>query len=97
MTAAATVAAALSALERVRPDVLLSDFSLPERDGYDFIRCARALDPARGGSIPAIALTAYAGTEDRERVMAAGFQRCLSKPIDLPELVAAIVTLAHRA
>ena len=96
VTAAATVAAALSALERVRPDVLLSDLSLPERDGYDFIRSVRALDPARGGSIPAIALTAYASTEDRERVMAAGFQRCLSKPIDLPELVAAIVTLADR-
>jgi len=96
VTAAATVAAALSALERVRPDVLLSDLSLPERDGYDFIRSVRALDPARGGSIPAIALTAYASTEDRERVMAAGFQRCLAKPIDLPELVAAIVTLAVR-
>jgi len=96
VTAAATVAAALSELERVTPDVLLSDLSLPERDGYDFIRSVRALDPARGGSIPAIALTAYGGTEDRERVMASGFQRCLSKPIDLPELVAAIVALADR-
>jgi two-component system CheB/CheR fusion protein len=96
VTAAATVAAALSELERVRPDVLLSDLSLPGRDGYDFIRSVRALDAARGGSIPAIALTAYASTEDRERVMAAGFQRYLAKPIDLPELVAAIVMLVDR-
>ena len=94
VTAAATVAAALSALECVRPDILLSDLSLPGRDGYDFIRSVRALDVAHGGSIPAIALTAYASTEDRERVMAAGFQRYLAKPIDLPELVAAIVVLA---
>jgi len=75
---------------------LLSDLSLPGRDGYDFIRSVRALDAARGGSIPAIALTAYASTEDRERVMAAGFQRYLAKPIDLPELVAAIVMLVDR-
>jgi two-component system CheB/CheR fusion protein len=93
VTATATVAAALSALEVVRPDVLLSDLSLPGRDGYDFIRSVRELDQAHGGSIPAIALTAYASTEDRERVMAAGFQKYLAKPIDLPELVAAIVML----
>jgi len=90
VTATETVAAALSELERMTPDVLLSDLSLPGRDGYDLIRTVRALDPARGGSIPAIALTAYASTEDRERVMAAGYQRCLSKPIDIDELVAAI-------
>jgi two-component system, chemotaxis family, CheB/CheR fusion protein len=93
VTATATVAAALSALEVVRPDVLLSDLSLPGRDGYDFIRSVRELDQAHGGLIPAIALTAYASTEDRERVMAAGFQKYLAKPIDLPELVAAIVML----
>jgi len=90
VTATETVAAALSELERMTPDVLLSDLSLPGRDGYDLIRTVRALDPARGGSIPAIALTAYASTEDRERVMTAGYQRCLSKPIDIDELVAAI-------
>jgi two-component system CheB/CheR fusion protein len=93
VTATATVAAALSALEVVQPDVLLSDLSLPGRDGYDFIRSVRELDIAHGGSIPAIALTAYASTEDRERVMAAGFQKYLAKPIDLPELLAAIVML----
>jgi CheY-like chemotaxis protein len=93
VTATATVAAALSALEVVQPDVLLSDLSLPGRDGYDFIRSVRELDAAHGGSIPAIALTAYASTEDRERVMAAGFQKYLAKPIDLPELLAAIIML----
>jgi len=93
VTATGTVAAALSALEVVQPDVLLSDLSLPGRDGYDFIRSVRELDAAHGGSIPAIALTAYASTEDRERVIAAGFQKYLAKPIDLPELLAAIVTL----
>jgi CheY-like chemotaxis protein len=96
VTAAATVAAALIEIERMRPDVLLSDLSMPDRDGYDYIRCVRALDTAHGGSIPAIALTAFGSTEVRERVMAAGFQRYLAKPIDLPELVAAIVGLVDR-
>ncbi len=92
----ATVVAALIEIERARPDVLLSDLSIEGRDGYDFIRSVRALDFAHGGSIPAIALTASASTRDRERVMAAGFQRYLAKPIDLPELVAAIVGLSRR-
>ena len=96
VTAFSNVVAALSEIERARPDVLLSDLAIPERDGYDFIRSVRALDFAHGGSIPAIALTASASARDRERVMAAGFQRYLAKPIDLPELIAAIVGLADR-
>ena len=96
VTAFATVDAALSEIERARPDVLLSDLTIAGRDGYDFIRSVRALDHAHGGSIPAIALTASASTRDRDRVMAAGFQRYLAKPIDMAELVAAIVTLTDR-
>ena len=96
VTAFSNVVDALSEIERARPDVLLSDLAIPERDGYDFIRSVRALDLAHGGSIPAIALTASASARDRERVMAAGFQRYLAKPIDLPELIAAIVGLADR-
>lgn len=96
VTTVETVEAALGALETATPDVLMSDLSMPERDGYDLIRSVRALDPARGGRVPAIALTAYARSEDRERVISAGYQRYLSKPIDLEELVAAIATLADR-
>ena len=96
VTTAKTVEAALSALETATPDVLMSDLSMPKRDGYDLIRSVRALDPARGGLVPAIALTAYARSEDRKRVISAGYQRYLSKPIDLEELVAAIASLADR-
>lgn len=96
VTAAASVEAALGALESATPDVLLSDLSMPERDGYDLIRSVRALDPARGGLIPAIALTAYARPGDRERVISAGFSGYLSKPIDFDELLATIATLAAR-
>lgn len=96
VTAADTVEAALAAIQNEVPDVLMSDLTMPGRDGYDLIRSVRALDPLRGGMLPAIALTASARSEDRVRVISAGFQRYLSKPIDLDELVAAIAALADR-
>lgn len=96
VTTAETVEAALAAIETATPDVLMSDLSMPKRDGYDLIRSVRALDPAFGGLVPAIALTAHARSEDRERVISAGYQRYLSKPIDIEELVATIATLADR-
>jgi two-component system, chemotaxis family, CheB/CheR fusion protein len=96
VTAADTVEAALAAIETVVPDVLMSDLTMPKRDGYDLIRSVRALDPDCGGMLPAIALTASARSEDRERVISAGFQRYLSKPIDFDELIAAIAALVDR-
>jgi signal transduction histidine kinase len=56
------------------PDLLISDIGMPEEDGFDLIKQVRALGPRGGGTIPAVALTAYAGTEIRTRVLAAGFQ-----------------------
>jgi PAS domain S-box-containing protein len=81
---------ALAALERLRPDLLISDIGMPEEDGYVMIRKVRALSAERGGLTPAAALTAYAGDAARERSLDAGFQVHLSKPIDPGDLISAI-------
>ncbi|HEV8311292.1 MAG TPA: ATP-binding protein, partial [Methylomirabilota bacterium] len=91
VTAAASAAEALERLERVRPDVLVSDLSMPDEDGYALIRRVRTLPSDRGGQIPAVALTAYAGVEDRERAFAAGFEVHVAKPVEGGELAAAIM------
>jgi two-component system, chemotaxis family, CheB/CheR fusion protein len=96
VTAAASTQQALSALDRAPFDVLVSDIAMPEDDGYDLIRKVRARDAGRGGQIPALALTAYVGIEDRADALAAGYQQHAAKPIQPADLVAAVVTLAGR-
>ena len=93
------VASAKEALESVRstsPDVLISDISMPHEDGYALIRAVRGLRPEDGGSIPAVALTAYAGPVDRARLLSAGFQMHLAKPIDPTQLPSLLVGLGKR-
>jgi PAS domain S-box-containing protein len=89
---------AFDALTRSAPDVLIADIGLPEEDGYALIRRIRRLDPDHGGTIPAIALTAYARTDDRDRALAAGFQRHVAKPVEPHALVRIVAsTLEQRA
>ncbi|HEU4508220.1 MAG TPA: ATP-binding protein [Pyrinomonadaceae bacterium] len=92
-----SAAAALTALEQHKPDILVSDLGMPDEDGYSLITKIRALPPERGGDIPAAALTAYARAEDRMRVLRAGFQFHLPKPVDSAELVTVVASLAGRA
>jgi CheY-like chemotaxis protein len=80
----------LALVKSLRPDVIVSDIGMPERDGYEFIRDVRSLGTAEGGRTPAIALTAFARSEDRTRAMLAGYQVHVAKPIDPQELVATI-------
>ena len=80
----------LQILMDFKPDILLIYISRPEEDGYSFIRKIRALDPDRGGSIPAIALTAYAGAEDVRSVIDAGFTLHVAKPVEKMALSDAI-------
>jgi signal transduction histidine kinase/ActR/RegA family two-component response regulator len=94
---AASAAEALSLVESGRPDVLVSDVGMPGEDGYSLIRKVRALPPERGGRTPAIALTAYARTEDRVKSMVSGFQHHLSKPIEPTELIAVVARLVDTA
>jgi PAS domain S-box-containing protein len=87
---------ALHLLDTWQPDVLISDIGMPEMDGYMLLRQVRQLPPERGGQIPAIALTAYAGEYDQKQALAAGFQQHLSKPIEPEQLVKAIATLVKQ-
>ncbi len=82
----------ISLAERL-PDVLLADINMPGEDGYSLIAKLRALSPEEGANIPAIAITAMARPEDGEKVIMAGFQAHLPKPIDIEELSAAIAKL----
>jgi signal transduction histidine kinase len=88
---------ALDALAEWRPDVLMSDIGMPQEDGFALIEQVRALHKDGGGLIPAAALTAYAREEDRQRILAAGFQQHVAKPIGSSELVMAVAHLAGRA
>ena len=89
---------ASEALEQFRewtPDLLVSDIGLPGEDGYSLIKKVRAIDE-RHAQMPAIALTAYASPEDRDRVLSAGFQMHIAKPVDPEELVTIIADVAGR-
>lgn len=90
---AASVRSGLSAVETFRPNVIVSDIGLPGEDGYAFIARVRAREDGRGGGIPAIALTGYARPEERTRLLAAGFDMHLGKPVDPDDLVAAVASL----
>ncbi|MBA3962757.1 MAG: response regulator [Chthoniobacterales bacterium] len=96
VTVVATAAEALAAVRELRPDVLLSDIEMPNEDGYDLLRQVRALPPEEGGNTPAAALTAYARVTDRTRVLRAGFQLHVPKPVEPSELIAVIANLAAR-
>ncbi|MEG5046093.1 PAS domain S-box protein [Microcoleus sp. B4-C1] len=86
----------LTALTNFQPDVLLSDIGMPGMDGYMLLRQVRALPPERGGLIPAIALTAYAGEVNQQQALQAGFHRHLAKPIEPDELIKTIVALLSK-
>jgi PAS domain S-box-containing protein len=85
---------ALVALQRQVPDVLVSDIAMPGDDGLSLIRRVRALPADRGGLTPAVALTALARGEDASRLLAAGFQVHLPKPVEPRRLAAVVARLA---
>jgi PAS domain S-box-containing protein len=97
VTAVAAGAEALELLKSQQFDLLVSDIGMPDLDGYELMRRVRLLDSMRQGPIPAIAVTAYARAEDRQRSLLAGYQMHLAKPIEARELVAGIASLLHLA
>ncbi|HLM55511.1 MAG TPA: ATP-binding protein [Pyrinomonadaceae bacterium] len=96
VVACASAGEALETLTRWKPDVLMSDIGMPGEDGYALIRKVRALSAESGGRVPAAALTAYAREEDSQRVLEAGFQMHVAKPVGLGELITKIADLAGR-
>jgi signal transduction histidine kinase/ActR/RegA family two-component response regulator len=94
VTAASSAQQALQFLDSEKPDVLISDIGMPIMDGYDFIRRVRTLESTTGKRIPAIALTAFARSEDRTRALLAGYLVHVSKPVEPRELIATVASVA---
>jgi PAS domain S-box-containing protein len=97
VTAVESAAAGLAFLDQMLPDVILSDIEMPNQDGYEFIQTVRRRAPDKGGSVAAIALTAYARPQDRARSLLSGFQVHLSKPVNFNELLAAVASLGGKS
>lgn len=88
--------AALDCLRTARPHVLVMDIGMPQEDGYAAMKKIRQLSREEGGEVPAIALTAFARSEDRRRAILSGFQMHLAKPMEPAELIAMVASLAGR-
>ncbi|MBD2293684.1 response regulator [Anabaena sphaerica FACHB-251] len=93
-----SVASAHEAIEIIsnfRPDILISDISLPDEDGCSLLPKVRNLEALKDKWVPAIAMTGWASAEDQEYTLKAGFQKHLCKPINLDELVSAVTSLVN--
>ncbi|HEV2293635.1 MAG TPA: ATP-binding protein [Tepidisphaeraceae bacterium] len=86
----------LKCLTEMRPDVIVMDIGMPDMDGYMLIGKIRALKPEDGGRTSAVALTAFARSEDRRQAMLAGFDVHVAKPVEPGELVAVVSRLSRR-
>ena len=93
---AANALEALALVEAHKPDLLVSDIGMPDVDGYELLKRIRALGRERGGRLPAIALTAFARSQDRTQALHAGFVAHLTKPVESPELLATVASAAGR-
>ena len=91
--AASSAAQGLASIVQRAPDVIIADIGMPHEDGYQFISSVRRLAPHEGGEAAAIALTAYARAEDRERALQAGYHVHVPKPVDPRALVTAVAQL----
>jgi PAS domain S-box-containing protein len=87
---------ALEAMRAAPPDLIISDIGMPGVDGYELMKRIRALPAEGGGRVPAVALTAYARTEDRMQALRSGYQMHVPKPVELAELVAVAASLIRR-
>ncbi|BAU08574.1 response regulator [Fischerella sp. NIES-3754] len=96
VTAVDSVQSALLIIAKSLPDVLISDISMPEEDGYTLIRKIRNLQPEQGRDLPAIALTAYARPQDCQQALDAGFQMYVSKPVEPNQLIHSVAKLMQR-
>lgn len=90
---AASTEAALAIIPESKPDILISDIGMSDEDGYSLMRKLRRIEAQQGGHIPAIALTAFSGKEDRLAALEAGFEQHLVKPIDPNQLITTITNL----
>ncbi|HEX9959640.1 MAG TPA: response regulator, partial [Pyrinomonadaceae bacterium] len=94
VTAAATVAEAVENFQTQAPDLIVSDIEMPDEDGFSLIKKLRAFNQTRERKIPAIALTAHARPSERLKILSAGYQTHLAKPVETAELLAVIASFA---
>ncbi|KAF3889154.1 MULTISPECIES: hybrid sensor histidine kinase/response regulator [Nostocales] len=90
VTSVNSASEALKAIARVKPNLLFSDIAMPEMDGYQLIQKVREMEVFQEEKLPAIALTAFAGEANHQKIISAGFQQHLTKPVDPAELASAI-------
>ena len=88
---------AMACIEKIKPQVLVIDLGMPAIDGFELIARLRAASNPDVSDVPAVALTAFARSEDRTRALRAGFEMHLAKPVDPGELVQSVASLARRA
>ena len=93
---ASSSAEALELMRKMKPHILITDIGMPDEDGYAILQKVRQLSAEEGGAVPAIALTAFARAEDRERAVRSGFQVHLAKPFEAAELIATVAKLTGR-
>ena len=91
--AAASVSEARAIFARLRPDVLISDLSLPEEDGFSLLAFIRSLTPSEGRHTPAVAFSALSPVRAQARAREAGFQAFLRKPGDVLQIVPTVLGL----
>ena len=94
---ATSAADAMVQFEQRPPDVLVCDIEMPGEDGYALVRRVRGLPAEDGGTVPAVAVTAYGRTEDRLRLLGAGYDRYVAKPVEPHELIAVIAAVNKRS
>ena len=94
---ASCVSESLEIMQQICPDLLISEITLPDEDGYSLMSKVKALESAYNVKIPAIALTVQARESDRRRALAAGFCKHLSKPLDIEQLIATMVCITEQA
>ncbi|WP_413568267.1 ATP-binding protein [Bdellovibrio sp. HCB117] len=95
-TVTSTATEAFKLLIKIKPDVLISDVGMPEKDGYELISMIRRLPAEMGGNVKAICLTAYANDEDHKKALDTGFNEHLAKPVEAKQLIRSISKLAGR-
>jgi signal transduction histidine kinase/DNA-binding NarL/FixJ family response regulator len=93
---AAGATEALALIRQAPPDIIVSDLGMPHEDGFSFIERVRELSDAQGGLAIAVALTAYARSEDRSKALLAGFDAHVAKPVELHRLLELLVSLATK-
>lgn len=96
----ACASSAFEALEKLaagKYDLIVSDIGMPEMDGYDMISLLRRSDASPNREIPAIALTAYASAQDKQRALQSGFQQHFAKPIDFDNFLASVRNIIRKA